>query len=222
MADTVIENVVSKADFVAAQKEIAELRQRLEAAKEDKVKEQVTALEKSLSGRDDEIKNLKTEIENLKTSKAEALKSVETSKAEVEETKKKLVEAEKKLEENRTSVVKANRVSSLVDKGVDKAEAEKIVDTFLASSDEQFALIVDTHAKLVEANKAAAAAKDAATDDKKKKEKEKMAKAEQELEEAKPEETEASLSTEASDSEVDSVIAELSTFLSQEVEALKR
>src|SRR5688572_19332449 len=133
MPDTVIENVVSKADFNAAQKEIAELRERLEAAKEDKVKEQVTALEKTVSGRDEEIKNLKTEIENLKTSKAEAVKSVEAAKAEVEETKKKLVEAEKKVEENRLSIVKANRVSALVDKGVDKAEAEKIVDAFVSS-----------------------------------------------------------------------------------------
>ncbi len=225
MADIAVD-VVSKTDFVAAQKEIGQLRERLEAAQEEKVKEQVSALEKSLATRDEEIKNLKTEIENAKASKKDAEKSLETAKAEVESFKTKLVEAEKKIDEHVKTVVKANRVSALVDKGVDKAEAEKVVDAAAAATDELFAVIVETHAKLVEAKKATSAEYDA---EKAKKEKEKKAKEkeaakadEHKLDESEVEE-EVPLSTDASaESEVDGTIAGLANFLTQEIEHSKK
>lgn len=224
MADTVID-VVSKSDFAAAQNEIADLRKRLEAAKEDQVKEQTTALEKTIATRDEEIKTLKTEIDNTKASKKDLEKSLETVKADAEAVKTKLVEAEAKLAENQKSVVKANRISALVDKGVDKAEAEKIVDAAVAANDELFTVILDTHAKLVEVQKAsAAAACDPEMDGKgkmKKKEKQAAKADEQKLEEVEVEGV-APLSAEAStDTETDSVVAGLADFLSQELVSKK-
>ncbi len=227
MADTVVD-VVSKQDFAAAQAEIAALRQRLEATKEDQVKTQITDLNKVIASRDEEIKNAKVEIENAKASKTELTKAVDTAKADTEALKVKLAEAEKKLEENTKSVVKANRISALVDKGIDKAEAEKIVEAAVSANDELFTVILDTHAKLVEAKKSASAALPP-VDDKKKKDDEKKkkdAKAsveadEKKLEAAKTEE-EAPLSTDAStDDEVDAVVAGLADFLTQEIGSKK-
>lgn len=223
MADTVVHDVVSKSDYAAAQKEIGELRQRLEATKEDRVKEQIKILNDVVATRDEEIKTLKTELDNAKASKKDADKALDTVKAEQESIKTKLVEAEKKLDENNKAVTKANRISTLVDKGVDKAEAEKIVDSAATASDELFAVILESHAKLVEANKkvAEAAAKVVPADgekDKEKKNKEKQAaKAdEQKLDGAKVEE-EVPLSTDASaDTETESVVAGLADFLAQE------
>lgn len=223
MADTVVD-MVSKQDFAAAQAEIASLRQRLEATKEDQVKTQIADLNKVIAARDEELKNTKTEVENVKASKAEIAKTLETVKAEVESAKTKLAEAEKKLEENTKSVVKANRVSALVDKGVDKADAEKIVETAASANDELFAVILDTHAKLVEAKKAATAAFPPVDDKKKKDDKKKDAvKADEtKLDEAKPEE-EATLSTDASaEEEVDTVVAGLADFLSQKIDSEKK
>ena len=218
MPDTVVD-MVSKADFAAAQKEIAELRQRLEASKEEKVKEQVTALEKSIASRDEEIKNLKTEIENSKASKTELTKALEASKAEVETFKGKLAEADKKVEEHTKSVLTATRVSSLVDKGVEKSEAEKIVAAASAANDELFNVILETHAKLVTAQKANAECDPEMkkAEEKKKKEKQAAKADEAKLDEAKTEE-EAPLATDASvQDDTDAVVAGLANFLSQEL-----
>lgn len=226
MADTVVD-MVSKADFVAAQKEIGDLRQRLEATKETQVNERITALDKTIAARDEEIKNLKIEVENVKAAKKEADKAIEAAVANEDKLKTALTEANKKIEEHTKSVVKANRISTLVDKGVDKAEAEKIVETFASATDEVFAAVVETHAKLVEAKKvapASAADDEAAKKEKKKKEEKEAAKAAEEaLKNAKPEEKEAPLSTDASaEGEVDAVIAGLSDFLSQEIDNKKK
>lgn len=209
-------DVVSKADFAQAQKEIADLRQRLEAANEAKVKEQIDVLNKSVASRDDEIKNLKTEVDNVKASKKEVEKIVESSKAEVEVLKTKLTEAETKISEHAKSVILTNRVAALVDKGVEKTEAERIVNADPAASEEIFAVILETQAKLVEAAKAAAMPKEKEKTEEKKKDEKKAAKADEEkLAEAKAEE-EAPLATGASQTdEVDSVVASLADFLSQ-------
>jgi len=216
-------DLVSKRDYDASQAEIADLRKRLEAANEAKVTEQVSALNKTIASRDDEIKTLKTEIENTKASKADTQKALDASKAEVDGLKTKLTDAETKIAEHAKSVTRANRISALVDKGVEKAEAEKIVDSSVAANDELFSVILDTHAKLVEANKKAAeaAAKvtpdDEKDKDKKKKTEKQAAQAdEQKLDEAKPTE-EAPLSSSASaDTETDVVVAGLAEFLTQQ------
>jgi chromosome segregation ATPase len=228
MADTVVD-MVSKQDFASAQKEIADLRLRLEAAKEDKVKEQVTALEKTIAARDEEIKSVKTELENAKAAKSDAQKALETAKTEAESLKTKLTEAETKIEENTKSVVKANRVSALVDKGVEKVEAERIVEAAASATDELFAVILDTHAKLVEAKKAATAAFPPADEkkdekkDKKKKENDSAKADEQKLDGAQAEEEEVPLSTDASAAEeVDAVVAGLADFLTQKLESEKK
>lgn len=216
-------DVVSKAEYNELQKTIAELRTRLEAAQEAKVKEQVEALNKAIAARDEEITTLKTEVENTKAAKNEAAKALEAAQADVEASKKKLAEAEQKLEETRVATVKANRISTLVDKGVEKADAEKLVDTFVAASDEQFNVIVETQAKLVEAQKAAAEAASKKPDDKSKKkeeEKKEAAKAEEDLKNAKADE-EAPLSTSASE-EVTPVMAGLADFLGQQLVNTKK
>jgi len=226
MADTAtVVEVISKADFAAAQKEIADLRTRLEAAKEDKVKEQVTVLEKSLASKDEEIKNGKTEIENVRASKKELEKELEKAKADLEASTKKYSEVQAQLDENKKTVVRANRISVLVEKGVEKVEAEKIVDSAVAASDELFAVIVDTHAKLVEAGKAAAAwdfEKKKKDEEKKKKDGKDSAKADEQKLDTATTETEAPLATDAAADEVDSVVAGLADFLSQSLDAKKK
>lgn len=216
-------DLVSKRDYDASQAEIADLRKRLEAANEAKVTEQVSALNKTIASRDEEIKTLKTEVENSKASKADTQKALDASKAEVDGLKTKLTEAETKIAEHAKTVVRANRISALVDKGVEKAEAEKIVDSSVAANDELFNVILDTHAKLVEANKKAAeaAAKvmpdDEKDKDKKKKTEKQAAQAdEQKLDEAKKDEEVPLSSSASADTETDVVVAGLAEFLTQQ------
>lgn len=214
MADTIVD-VVSKSDFLAAQKEISELRAANAALQEGKVKEQVTALEKTIASKDEEIKNVKIELDNVKASKKDVEDKLTASKAEVEAITKKLVEAQTFVDETKKSVARATRLSTLVEKGVDKVEAEKLVDSYTSASDELFAVLVETQAKLVEAQKASAAFDlEKKKKDDKEKEKKKAEADEKKLGETSS--TDAALSVET-EPETDSVIAGLADFLSQEV-----
>lgn len=214
MADTIVD-VVSKSDFLAAQKEISELRAANAALQEGKVKEQVTALEKTIASKDEEIKNVKIELDNVKASKKDVEDKLTASKAEVEAITKKLVEAQTFVDETKKSVARATRLSTLVEKGVDKVEAEKLVDSYTSASDELFAVLVETQAKLVEAQKASAAF-DLEKKKKEDKEKEKKKAEADEKKLGETSSTDAALSVET-EPETDSVIAGLADFLSQEV-----
>lgn len=214
MADTIVD-VVSKSDFLAAQKEISELRAANAALQEGKVKEQVTALEKTIASKDEEIKNVNIELDNVKASKKDVEDKLTASKAEVETITKKLVEAQAFVDETKKAVAKATRLSTLVEKGVDKVEAEKLVDSYASASDELFAVLVETQAKLVEAQKASAAF-DLEKKKKEDKEKEKKKAEADEKKLGETSSTEAALSVET-EPETDSVIAGLADFLSQEV-----
>lgn len=216
MAEVV--DVVSKADFVEAQKVIAELRGRLEAASEAQVKERIAAAEKAVAAKDEEIKTVKVEIDNVKASKKDVETELATVKASLEDSNKKLQAALAEIETGKKVAVKANRISTLVDIGVDKVEAEKLVDASADATDDLFKIVVDTQAKLIEAQKAAAAFKpEDKKDDKKKKEKEAAKADEQNLDNAQASK-EAALAAETSD-EVDSTMAGLSEFISHALAA---
>lgn len=214
MADTIVD-VVSKSDFLAAQKEISELRAANAALQEGKVKEQVTALEKTIASKDEEIKNVKLELDNVKASKKDVEDKLTASKAEVETITKKLVEAQTFVDETKKTVAKAARLSTLVEKGVDKVEAEKLVDSYVSASDDLFAILVEAQAKRVEAEKASAAF-DLEKKKKEDKEKEKKKAEADEKKLGETSSTDAALSVET-EPETDSVIAGLADFLSQEV-----
>lgn len=179
-------DLVSREEYATAQKEISDLRARLEAAKEENVKKQIADIQAVASKKDEEISSLKTELDNVKASKKEVETSLATLTEKVSEVSKKLVEAEEKIAKAESDKIISNRVSTLLEKGVDKDEAEKIVAAAATTSDEVFALLVEAHAKLVEAKKTVVV-----------KETEKAKADTQKLEEVKKDETSiASLTTE--------------------------
>lgn len=215
-------DVVSKADFAEAQKVIAELRGRLESLSEAQVKERIAVAEKAVASKDEEIKAVKVEIDNVKASKKDVEGELTTVKASLVETNKKLESALAQIEEGKKVTVRANRISTLVDIGVEKVEAEKLVDASASADDNLFKVIVDTQTKLVEAAKAVETAKaefppKKKEDDKKKKEKEAAKADEQKLENAEASK-DAALAAEETD-ETDSTMAGLSNFLSQALAA---
>lgn len=215
-------DVVSKADFAEAQKVIAELRGRLESLSEAQVKERIAVAEKAVASKDEEIKAVKVEIDNVKASKKDVEGELTTVKASLVDTNKKLESALAQIEEGKKVTVRANRISTLVDIGVEKVEAEKLVDASASADDNLFKVIVDTQTKLVEAAKAVETAKaefppKKKEDDKKKKEKEAAKADEQKLENAEASK-DAALAAEETD-ETDSTMAGLSNFLSQALAA---
>lgn len=158
MAD---DKTVSLDKFNDSQKEIADLRARLVAVGEENLKKEIDGLKADLVKSGERVKALELEVTNVSASKKEVEKDVVAAKAEVEAISKKLEEATKEVAGIKLASTKASRVSTLVDKGVEKAEAEKIVEKFAGLNEELFAEIVATQASLVEAKKATPATAEA-------------------------------------------------------------
>ena len=85
-------------------------------------------------------------MEEAKASTDEEKNTLETEKAEVE---KKLAEAQEKLDTQEAENVAIARTSTLVDKGIDKEEAEKLVSQYASLNDEMFEGIVDLATKAI-------------------------------------------------------------------------
>ena len=150
----------------ALKAQVETLESRLKGLDEEKVQAQIATFEKACADKDAEITELKVELET-------ANESVESSKKEAKEiseaktkSDKIVAELSEKLEAIEAQSLQTSRISALVDKGVDKAEAESLVETFAGITDEQFEALVS---KLSEA--AFPWDKDKDKDDKKKKDK---------------------------------------------------
>ena len=99
------------------------------------------------------IEELTASYNDAVAAKQTAEKAKEDADKSCKDTKAQLDEANKQLDVIKTEAQKTNRISTLIDKGVDKAEAEKIVTKFAGSTDEVFAEIVTMQADLVTAKK---------------------------------------------------------------------
>lgn len=144
-------------------------------------KDKVEALEKSLAGLTKERNDLKTELASadrksfeqkvedleaevarLEAESTSANESVEEKDQKISELEQSVAEKDesltniqKELDEMKSSVARSNRVSTLVDVGLGKEDAESVVDKFSKADDEMFKEVVEMQkARLeVETNK---------------------------------------------------------------------
>tara|TARA_B100000959_G_scaffold264366_1_gene304759 strand:+ start:151 stop:1728 length:1578 start_codon:yes stop_codon:yes gene_type:complete len=212
--------------------QVSKLEARLRDMDEEKVQARNSAFEKACADKDAEITELQSKLEAAIEGSDALHKSVEGLEAAKAEGDNKIAELVEKLDTIEAASLRTSRVSSLVDKGVNKADAEALVDTFTGISDEQFEALVETQSKLIEANKPSAEAEETAEaphqeDEKKKKKKneEEEAKAEEAVEAAEEAvdaealedaETEKVAALAAhSENESDSVLASLNTYFSE-------
>jgi hypothetical protein len=126
----------------ALKAQVETLEARLKALDEEKVQAQISEFEAACAGKDAEISELISKLdvahEAVEASKKSA-DELETAKAESD---KAIAELEEKLNAIEAENLKTSRVSALVDKGVDKTEAESLVETFAGITDEQFEALV--------------------------------------------------------------------------------
>jgi len=130
------------------QAQVESLEARLKELDEEKIQAQIFTFEKACADKDAEITELKSKLDAANEASEASIKSaeeLETAKAEGDKT---IAELQEKLNAIEAENLKTSRVSALVDKGVDKAEAESLVETFAGLSDEQFDTLV---VKLTEA-----------------------------------------------------------------------
>jgi hypothetical protein len=171
--------------------QVETLEVRLKELDEEKVRAQISTFEKACADKDAEITELKERLAAAAESIGDYSKSSSDFDAAKAESDKVIAELTEKLDAIEADSLKTSRISSLVDKGVDKSEAESLVETFSGITDEQFDALV---AKFSEA--AWPPGKNGEEDKKKKKKKEDEADKEAEAEEA------AEAADEAEDAEV--------------------
>tara|TARA_R110000824_G_scaffold14354_4_gene61125 strand:+ start:13087 stop:14724 length:1638 start_codon:yes stop_codon:yes gene_type:complete len=151
-----------------ANKTVADLREKLETLSDKASSANVAKFESQISDLKAQIAKLTDEHKSVTNDLAESSAKVEEFTTQVEELTKVKEEAEAKIQNAEAEKVRTNRVSVLVDGGIDKAEAEETVETFSDLNDKQFEHIANT---IVEAKKDKAEDED--DDEKKKKDDEK-------------------------------------------------
>ena len=135
------------------QQAIASLESRLKAMDEAQVTAKFDTLAANVASRDETIVGLQAKLEEAEAASLDSVKSLKELKDAKAEADKKLVELTAKLDDIEAESVKTNRISALVDKGVDKVDAEGIVETYAGINNEQFEAVVKTQSELVEAKK---------------------------------------------------------------------
>jgi hypothetical protein len=111
-------------------------------AKSAKAEASVETFKVTQEQKDKEITDLKLKIEDLNktiTEVNQAKASLETEKTDIAT---KLATATDELNKIKIDNLKISRISVLVDKGLEKAQAVEVVDKFISNSDEQFGEIV--------------------------------------------------------------------------------
>lgn len=155
--DTMPENteqVLALQDSVRKGEQLAaDLTQRLKDMDEAQVTAKFEALATQVADRDTQIVELTAKLEKAEATSEESTQGLEKLTEAKANIDKQLGELQGKLDGIEAESLKTNRTSALVDKGVDKADAESIVETFVSLSDEQFEKIVATQSELIEAKK---------------------------------------------------------------------
>ena len=122
--------------------QVSKLEARLRDMDEKKVQSQISELEKSCADKDAEIAELTSKIAEASEASADSEKSLEELSNAKAESDKLVAELKEKLETIAAESLRTSRISVLVDKGVDKSEADSLVETFSGITDEQFDALV--------------------------------------------------------------------------------
>jgi hypothetical protein len=124
------------------QTEVAELQRRLTEMDEAAVRTKFEKLGKQVAEKDTAIAELEKQIEEANASNEELVKTKEELETQAAKSSEGSEKISAELAEIKDEILKTSRISTLVDAGVDKEEAEAIVEKFANLNDEQFDSLV--------------------------------------------------------------------------------
>lgn len=123
--------------------QLAEARNKIDDLMKSQAQAQLDALHSEITSRDETIASLNTQVEEL-TSSVEAAMAAKTEVDDALKTKTEELEvAQAQLGEIRIEATKVARISTLVDKGMDKETAEATVAKLIDLDDEKFTAVAD-------------------------------------------------------------------------------
>lgn len=153
---TVKENRMSddfKVKYDEAVKQINELRDKLAQADVKVYEAKIDDLEKNVASLNEQVKTKDDKIEELETTLKAKHGELDKSQASVKELETKVEESAKALEEIQSAKLRTDRISLMIDAGIERSEAEVVVDKFINLNDEQFGDIVEMKKSTVVADK---------------------------------------------------------------------
>ena len=133
------------------QREVAELRERLKEMDEAAVKAKFANLEAEVSSRDEKIQTMAEAATDQLGSYKELVAVKEGLEAKLSEANEANEKISQELSEIRDEILKASRISMLVEAGLDKSDAEEAVEKFANLNDEQFEEITKIFERKTEA-----------------------------------------------------------------------
>jgi hypothetical protein len=144
-----------KTQVASLKSELAEARKRMSELDEQAVAAKLEAKDSEIQDYKNSVESKQNELDEVAAKKSELDEQVKSlqedldkANASIEEKDKQIKEANDKLTEIAKQVKKSERVSALVSKGLEKAEAEEIADEFSELSDEKFDKVVAMQEKL--------------------------------------------------------------------------
>ena len=120
------------------QREVAELRERLKEMDEAAVRAKFANLESEVASRDEKIQTMAEAATDAAGSYKELVAVKEGLEAKLSEANEANEKISQELSEIRDEILKASRISMLVEAGLDKSDAEEAVEKFANLNDEQF------------------------------------------------------------------------------------
>jgi hypothetical protein len=153
--DTMSEELIQdlKEQNASLERKLSDATSKLEELGEQAVQAKLTAKDQVITDLGKEVETLEAEVKSLRENITDLEQSRDKAVADKIEIESKLAEAEKVLKAAEAAKKTTERVSALVDKGVDKTDAEKLVEDFSDLDDERFSKLVDIQAELVTAKK---------------------------------------------------------------------
>lgn len=180
--------------------QIASLELKLKEVDVAGYKTQIETLNTTLASKDTAITDLTKQVTDLSAVKADLDKQLEKITATVKEQTE-------TLNKMQADTLKMARITTLVDKGIDKSQAEALVEKFISLGDEQFAGIVEMQAELVAAKKMDEEKKKTECETKTKAESEDTTKAEEILDTAKADDVNLNVDNTSADEGLKSALA---------------
>jgi len=147
-------------DVKLLQDQLAAANRKIEELGEQQVKAtiagkdtEITTLNSAIAAQNKKVEELTASYNAAVKAKDDAVAAQNAATATIETLTKERDALQTELSGMKAEAQKTNRISTLVDKGVDKAAAEAIVAKFANASDETFAEVVTMQAELVLAKK---------------------------------------------------------------------
>lgn len=138
-SNNLMSDTVTKAELDVLKKELE--TQKVRAEQEWAKRE--TELEATIAGLKSDLEQTKADLDASKQLSTEARTKVGQLEATIEAQAKKVKEKEEEVDKMKKEKSKADRISQLVDIGLERTEAEEVYNTFATASDEMFNHVVE-------------------------------------------------------------------------------